>query len=149
VYAPNCTGNIKVANERARAKKEPVPGKRKCNHCGELKDKSEFQVNNPRTGRRRPECKECTRVYNRERYLSVEQSKRLKTLLRFVVCEEDHLEADLSTSAATRHLGLGQLAPWLGGSPVVSQPMPANRYDPTTSVPEGEGRSGGRADQGP
>jgi hypothetical protein len=35
--------------------------------------------------------------WRKERYLSVEKTKRLKTLLRFVVCEEDHLEADCIT----------------------------------------------------
>jgi hypothetical protein len=39
-------------------------------------------------------------AYHRERYLSWEQTERLKTLLRFVVCEEDHLE----TNCITCHL---------------------------------------------
>jgi hypothetical protein len=96
-YAPNYNGNTRAANERARSKKEPVPGKRLCSRCGELKPKNEFNMSNPRTGKLRPECRSCTAAYHRERYLSVEQTKRLKTLLRFVVCEEDHLEADCIT----------------------------------------------------
>ncbi len=97
VYAPSYAGNIKTANERARAKKEPVPGRRKCNRCGELKDLDQLQIMNPRTLKRRPECKACNAIWRKERYLSVEKTKQLKTLVRFVVCEKDHLEADCLT----------------------------------------------------
>jgi hypothetical protein len=96
-YAPNYAGNTRAANEPARARKEPVPGKRLCNRCGELKDVDQFQIMNPRTRKRRPECKACNAIWRKERYLSVEKTKRLQTLLRFVVCEEDHLEADCIT----------------------------------------------------
>jgi hypothetical protein len=58
---------------------------------------NQFQIMNPRTRKRRPECKACNATWRKERYLSVEKTKRLKTLLRFVVCEEDHLEADCIT----------------------------------------------------
>jgi hypothetical protein len=37
---------------------------------------------------------------------------------------------DFSTSGATRHLGLGQLAPWLGGVPGSEPAHAATRYDP-------------------
>lgn len=50
VYSPNYNGNTKAANERRRAAKEPVAGKRTCNRCGELKDKSDFYVSPSRTG---------------------------------------------------------------------------------------------------
>ena len=65
-YAPNYTGNIKTANDRARAKKEPVAGKRKCNRCGELKDVDQFQIMNPRTRKRRPECKACNAIWRKD-----------------------------------------------------------------------------------
>jgi hypothetical protein len=48
-------------------------------------------------------CKDSG-VYQRVRYLSDEKSKRLKTLLRFVVCEEDHLETDCITCHLARKL---------------------------------------------
>jgi hypothetical protein len=37
--------------------------------------------------------------------LSVEKSKRLGTLLRFVVCEEDHLESDCITCHLPTEVG--------------------------------------------
>jgi hypothetical protein len=68
-----------------------------CNRCSELKDIEQFQIMNPRTQKRRPECKTCNAAWRKERYLSVEKTRRLQTLLRFVVCEEDHLEVDCIT----------------------------------------------------
>ena len=89
VYAPNYGGNTKAANERARAKKEPVPGKRLCSICGELKPKSQFNVSKPRTGKLRPECRTCTAAYHRERYLSSEERRKLGRVLRFILEEGD------------------------------------------------------------
>jgi hypothetical protein len=88
-YSPNYHGNTRAANEARRAKKEPVPGKRLCNRCGELKDVTEFQISNPRTGKRRPECKACAQIYRRERYLSSARLKKLGLTLRFILEDGD------------------------------------------------------------
>jgi hypothetical protein len=97
VYSPNYSEKMKAANAARRARKEPVPGKRICSRCRELKPVEAFPIKNKRTGGRRSMCGECFRSYQRNRYLSVEQGERLKTLLRFVVGEEDHLEGDCIT----------------------------------------------------
>ena len=89
VYAPNYNGNTKAANERKRARKEPVPGKRLCNKCGELKPKSEFNVSKPHTGKLRPECRPCTAAYHRERYLSSQKLAKLGPVLRFILEDGD------------------------------------------------------------
>jgi hypothetical protein len=88
-YAPNYTGNVRAANERARAKKEPEPGKRLCNRCGELKDLDQFQIMKPRTLKRRPECKACNAIWRRERYLSSAKIEKLGPVLRFILEEGD------------------------------------------------------------
>jgi hypothetical protein len=88
-YAPNYHGNTRAANEARRAAKEPVPGKRLCNRCGELKDKLEFNISKPRTGKLRPECKECNRAYQRNRYLTSAKLEKLGPILRFILEEGD------------------------------------------------------------
>jgi hypothetical protein len=88
-YAPNYSGNIRAANERARARKEPEPGKRLCNRCGELKDVDQFQIMNPRTQKRRPECKACNAIWRRERYLSSAKLEKLGPVLRFILEDGD------------------------------------------------------------
>ena len=88
-YAPNYNGNIRTANERARARKEPEPGKRLCNRCGELKDVDQFQIMNPRTLKRRPECKACNAIWRRERYLSSQKLEKLGPVLRFILEDGD------------------------------------------------------------
>jgi hypothetical protein len=88
-YAPNYTGNIRAANERARARKEPEPGKRLCNRCGELKDVDQFQIMNPRTRKRRPECKACNAIWRRDRYLSSQKLEKLGPVLRFILEDGD------------------------------------------------------------
>jgi hypothetical protein len=60
-----------------------------------LKPKSEFNIKNKRTGQLSAWCKSCIRDYQRERWLSVEKTKRLGTLLRLVVYTD--LEADCIT----------------------------------------------------
>jgi hypothetical protein len=88
-YAPNYNGNTRAANEKRRAAKEPVAGKRLCNRCGELKGKSEFNISKPRTGKLRPECKACNRIYQRERRLTSEQLEKLGPVLRFILKDGD------------------------------------------------------------
>jgi hypothetical protein len=88
-YAPNYGGNTRAANERARAKKEPVPGKRLCNRCGELKDVANFHLMNSRTGKRRPECKTCVAIWRRDRYLSSAKLEKLGAVLRFILEDGD------------------------------------------------------------
>jgi hypothetical protein len=96
-YSPNYNHNSKAVNERRRAKEEPIPGGRICSRCRELKELEAFAIKDKRTGGRRSMCADCHREYQRGRYLSVEQSNRLMTLLRFIACEEDHFEADCIT----------------------------------------------------
>lgn len=43
----------------------------------------------PRTGKLRPECKECASLYRKERYLSSEQRRKLGPILRFILEEGD------------------------------------------------------------
>jgi hypothetical protein len=88
-YAPNYAGNTRAANERARARKEPVPGKRLCNRCGELKDVDQFQIMNPRTRKRRPGCKACNAIWRKDRYLSSQKLERLGPVLRFILEDGD------------------------------------------------------------
>jgi hypothetical protein len=74
-----------------------TPDARRCSKCKAVKSVDEFDWKDRKKGYRRSWCRDCWNAYQRERWLSVEQSNRLKTLLRFVVCEEDHLEADCIT----------------------------------------------------
>jgi hypothetical protein len=90
-FAPNYNGNIRAANERARARKEPEPGKRLCNRFGELKDVDQFQIMNPRTRKRRPECKACNAIWRKDRYLSSEKLAKLGPVLRFILEDGDEL----------------------------------------------------------
>jgi hypothetical protein len=78
-------------------KANPAPGKRRCSKCELVKPVEEFGWKDRAKGHRRSWCHECWNAYQRDRWLSVEQSNRLKTLLRFVVCEEDHLESNCIT----------------------------------------------------
>jgi hypothetical protein len=84
-------------NATRTAAVHPEPGKRRCATCKLVKPLEEFGWRNRAKGQRCSFCHDCYKSYQRERYLSVGKTKRLATLLRFVVCEEDHLELDCIT----------------------------------------------------
>jgi hypothetical protein len=75
----------------------PTPDTRRCSKCEVVKAVDEFDWKDRKKGYRRSWCRDCWNAYQRERWLSVEQTRRLGILLRFVVCEEDHLETDCIT----------------------------------------------------
>lgn len=78
---------------RARfAAKNPVPGMRVCCRCDELQPVTNFHIRNRKTGNRSAMCKPCAKEYQRQRYLSVEDTARLGTVLRFIVEHGDNCE---------------------------------------------------------
>lgn len=94
---PKSQGGIAHRHTSRAAKAYPTPDTRRCSKCEVIKSVDEFDWKDPKKDAWRSWCRECWKTYQRERWLSVEKSKRLGTLLRFVVCEEDHLESDCIT----------------------------------------------------
>ena len=90
-------GGAAHRNSTCTAAAYPKPGMRRCSKCEAVKPVDEFDWKDRKKGYRRSWCRECWNTYQRERWLSVEKSKRLGILLRFVVGEEDHLEVDCNT----------------------------------------------------
>ena len=50
---------------------------KKCSKCGEMKNLSEYHLHEPKKSktRRRPDCKECRKIQNREYYLRKKMEK--------------------------------------------------------------------------
>jgi hypothetical protein len=88
-HKPNYGGNFRAENERRRAKKEPVPGKRICGRCGEMKNLDQFNIKNKRTQERSAWCRDCTKAYSTERYLSSQKIEKLGPVLRFILEDGD------------------------------------------------------------
>jgi hypothetical protein len=88
-HSPKYATGARKYNEAKRAAKEPMPGKRICAHCNELKPKSQFATKNKRTRQLSAWCKPCIRDYQKARYLSSERLKKLGLVLRFVLGPED------------------------------------------------------------
>ena len=49
----------------------------------------QFQVMNPRTRKRRPECKACNAIWRKDRYLSSQKLEKLGLVLRFILEDGD------------------------------------------------------------
>lgn len=60
------------------------PGMRRCSKCEAVKSVDEFDWKDRKKGYRRSWCRECWNAYQRERWLSVEKTKRLG--LAFALC---------------------------------------------------------------
>ncbi len=103
--------NTAPASAARRAAKEPVAGRRVCGGplCkGRLRLLSAFGIKNKATGQLKSFCVDCTRHYQRTRYLSVEKVKLLNTAgLTFVVSEGDNVTG-LSCTGCGEPIRAGQ-----------------------------------------
>lgn len=88
-YKPGYGCNFRAENERRKAKKEPLPGKRICGRCRALKDLDQFNMKNKWTQERNAWCRDCTKAYSKERYLSSQKIEKLGPVLRFILEDGD------------------------------------------------------------
>jgi hypothetical protein len=86
-------GGAALRNASRTAAAHPTPDTRRCSKCEVIKSVDEFDWKDRKKGHRQSWCRDCWKAYQRERWLSVEKTKRLG----IVVCEDDHLEADCTT----------------------------------------------------
>jgi hypothetical protein len=72
---------------------QPAPGKRLCSRCGELKELEAFAIKTTHR-RARLDMRALLSLIPARALPECGAKRAAETLLRFVVCEADHLEAD-------------------------------------------------------